>query len=97
MRSDLNFGTSNVDRLPRTCMSRLMTDGSPIMIKLGESGYHPCKGDLDPDDYNKSHGITPAQVAAMEAGSMFGWEIPGADPDNELNQRYTDFPYKDQG
>jgi hypothetical protein len=27
------------------------------------------------------YGVTPNQRAAMEMGSMFGWESPGADPD----------------
>lgn len=31
---------------------------------------------------NQRNGVTPQQAEAMEIGSMFGWEIPGADPDN---------------
>jgi len=25
--------------------------------------------------------ITPAQIEAMQVGAMFGWHVPGADPD----------------
>jgi len=38
--------------------------------------------ELVAEDLNKDLGVTPAQQQAMETGSMFGWEVPGADPDN---------------
>lgn len=32
-------------------------------------------------DYNNQRlGVTLAQRKAMEAGAMFGWDVPGADP-----------------
>lgn len=81
-----------MNNLPEMCMSLLHGTGEPIIIKRGKSGYYPYHG--DPDDFNKSAGVTPAQVAAMEVGSMFGWHVPGADPDSEFNAKLTDFPYK---
>lgn len=33
-------------------------------------------------DMNSRAGVTPEQAEAMQIGSMFGWEVPGADPDN---------------
>lgn len=32
-------------------------------------------------EMNKRAGVTPEQAEAMQIGSMFGWEVPGADPD----------------
>jgi hypothetical protein len=33
-------------------------------------------------EYNEKLGVTKAQSEAMKAGSMFGFEVPGADPKN---------------
>ncbi len=59
------------------------------IIKIGETGYY--KTDWPVKDYkqaqemaaerNRRAGITPAQAAAAEIGSMMGWDVPGADPD----------------
>lgn len=54
-----------------------------ILIKHGESGYHPTEGygarsEELVDLFNARMGITPAERAAMEFGSVFGWDIPGA-------------------
>ena len=35
---------------------------------------------------NEANGVTRAQEAAMVAGSMFGWQVPGADPKNYDDQ-----------
>lgn len=66
--------------LPEYCYSRLPTTGEPILIKRGSTGYWPAHTRIEPESLNA--GLTAAQVAAMEAGSHFGFDIPGADPLN---------------
>lgn len=36
------------------------------------------------DQWNEEIGVTPAMREAMEIGSMFGWEVPGANVNNYL-------------
>ncbi len=78
--------------LPDTCYSTLPSSGELIMLKRGESGYYPP--DFNPikllehwgtgrqaaNALNARAGITRAQEEAMVAGSMFGWNMPGANP-----------------
>lgn len=64
--------------LPLICASRDLVTGDAIAIKRGESGYYPFVNRIDPNAYNQLRGITPAQREAMVAGSMFGWDVPGA-------------------
>lgn len=76
-------------KLPDTCLTVSDLDGSLILIKNGEQGYYPSSWSTnDPeqnrciaDSYNQKLGITPEQEKAMSVGSMFGWNVPGADPD----------------
>lgn len=59
------------------------------MVKRFESGYFPTTYDeLDPehakalvDHINRKLGVTPLQAECMHTGSLFGWDVPGADPD----------------
>ena len=69
-------------KLPDMCAARLPNDKSPILIRRGVAGYWPApRPDMDVDAFNARKGVTPAQVMAMQIGSMFGWDAPGADPD----------------
>ncbi len=70
-----------IEKLPELCMSRLPSDGSPVLIRRGEDGYRPWHA-YDPDHFNQTLKVTPAQREAMIAGSMFGWDCPGANPEN---------------
>ncbi len=76
--------------LPVQCQSILPSTGEIILIDRGENGYRslhlpnktPEENRQAVDDYNRKQGITRAQEAAMSAGSMFGWDVPAADPAN---------------
>jgi hypothetical protein len=79
-------------RLPIACATRLPTNNKPILIKAGVKGYFPAPTpDFDPDTYNRDMGVTPAQLRAMEIGSIFGFEVPGANPEyhEKLNDKET--------
>lgn len=74
--------------LPEKCFSILPSSGEIIIIKRGEKGYFPCSYGSDSPGHNlrtvnhlnEQMGVTPQQRAAMDAGSMFGWTVPAADP-----------------
>ena len=76
--------------LPERCYAVLPSGDEIITIKHGEDGYfHTGKYGHDRahaqaivDEYNEQINVTKAQAAAMLAGSMFGWEVPAADPKN---------------
>ena len=86
------------NELPETCFSILPSSGQLIIIRCGERGYYPSGWDTGNREENReiasSHnvrrGITDIQEAAMLAGSMFGWNTPGANPQWYLdNARYV--------
>ncbi len=61
-----------------------------MILKRGETGY--CKTDIPYaskdeakaliSEYNRKLGVSKGQEEAMRAGSMFGFQVPGADPKN---------------
>lgn len=76
--------------LPERCYSVLPGSGELVIIKKGESGYYRTDIDMGikeenqavADEYNAKLGISKAQEQAMSAGSMFGFQVPAADPQN---------------
>lgn len=80
---------SNFEKLPETCFSVCEYTGKLTVIKRGENGYHNSvldTGDVEKNrkvaiQKNLQHGVSGAQRYAMEAGSIFGWGVPAADPD----------------
>ncbi|MBR3381010.1 MAG: hypothetical protein IKG72_13050 [Bacillus sp. (in: Bacteria)] len=82
-----------MSNLPECCYSINQTENplTLIVIKKGESGYYrtdypnaanPEAAKEWRDEMNDRLGVTKAQRAAMEVGSMLGWDVPGANPDN---------------
>lgn len=76
--------------LPELCYSVLNLTGEVIIIKRDENGYYrTCCGSNDKsenmklkDYYNDRLGVTQVQEECMKIGSMFGWDVPGANPNN---------------
>lgn len=58
-----------------------------IGIRRGESGYHRIFTSRTAAQLNAMYGVTEAQRIAMQNGSLFGWEVPGAFPDHSLVQQ----------
>ncbi len=82
------FAPKLAEGLPELCFSTLLTSGDLICIKRGETGYYPSEWDTGDkewnvelaDELNERLGVTMWQRKAMEVGSMCGWDVPGADP-----------------
>jgi hypothetical protein len=87
----------NIMALPDRCYSVLQMDGSLIMILAGENCYRPVAEEFAyakrsqyclknneelADKLNEILGVTRKQREAMDNGSMFGWEVPGANVEN---------------
>lgn len=71
--------------LPLYCYGYLPTTREEIRIDFATSGYTPYRKQGNgraANEMNRELGITPAQAEAMKVGSMFGWDVPGADPRN---------------
>lgn len=76
--------TQALNRLPDVAAATLPSTGELILIRKGETGYYPLRdsGRMTAEEWNRAAGVTKAQAEAMMAGSMFGFHVPGADPDN---------------
>ena len=76
--------------LPEQCYGTLLETGKIVIYKRGETGYYKTdipyttKEDARAlvDEHNARGGVSKAQEAAMAAGSMFGFDVPAADPAN---------------
>ena len=86
------------NELPDFCFSTIPSTGQLIILKKGERGYYASEWDTGNREenqniaqaHNRRRGISDIQEAAMSAGSMFGWSLPGADPQWYLdNAKYV--------
>ncbi len=71
--------------LPTFCYNSLSPTKEIIRLDIGTSGYTPCgriERDSQVDELNQAIGVSRAQAEAMKCGTMFGWDVPGADPKN---------------
>ncbi len=92
--------------LPEQCYGVLPNTGEFIIVKKGESGYYRTDISMGSkeenralaDEYNGKLGVSKAQAAAMLVGSMFGWQVPGADPKNyDENGKLARTRHRDRG
>jgi hypothetical protein len=71
-------------QLPEMCFVKNDETGETVMVRAQVRGYfsaHKYVGkNADVDDLNQRIGVTKRQAAAMKVGSMFGFHVPGADP-----------------
>ena len=73
--------------LPEFCCCLLPSTEMPVLVRYGERSYVPLEV-REPGErveetagrLNGQLGVTKQQQAAMLWGSMFGWDIPAADP-----------------
>lgn len=83
----------NLQKLPEMC-AQMHSYNSTVIIKRSVMGYFPAPALMEHPGstaqsglttaekiqaFNEAHGATKRHVATMEAGSIFGWEIPAAD------------------
>jgi hypothetical protein len=82
-----NLFNANMAKLPEMCWTTVPSSNEVVIVKRGEIGYFPQREDVlhyeahMVDALNERLGVTKEQELAMKSGSMFGWDIPGADPD----------------
>lgn len=84
-----------MSNLPERCHAILLSSGALIEIRRGEHGYYPLRRDgmlirgeeaiAIRDEMNAAESVTVSVRMAMEHGSMFGWDTPGADPNHPFN------------
>lgn len=72
--------------LPSRCYAMHPSDNTLIVLQRGMPGFLTIAPTIrtsqdSVDKLNNDLGVTKAQAQAMLTGSMFGWNVPGADPE----------------
>lgn len=75
--------TTMKNNLPEFSFAHSDLNGVTMKIIRGEMGFHHDENALgySADELNFYEGITKEQAKAMEVGALWGWDVPGADPD----------------
>ena len=73
-----------MNNLPEICFAMNDVNNKVVILKKGILGYfnYDNVSNSSVDELNDSIGVIKTQVAAMKEGSMFGWDVPGANPEN---------------
>ena len=79
---------ANLQKLPEVCAVYHPETNLPVVIRRGVMGFHELvqPAGFSVEKFNAINGVSSAQQAAMLAGSIFGWDCPGADVDNPIHQ-----------
>lgn len=85
----LKAAAEAAEELPEYCYALNPSNPRHVtIVKRGERGFW-AYAELAADGarrmvdrLNKALGVSPAQREAMQAGSMFGWHVPGARPEH---------------
>lgn len=79
------YSPIGIAKLPERAAALHPVSGDVVIIERGENAYRPITktglGAVSAKEFNERNNVTPQQAAAMLAGSMFGYDVPGADPD----------------
>lgn len=78
--------SANLAKMPPMCYAVHFATGDTVVLIKGERGYrdpgYGVQGEDVVNGLNAEMGVSRQQRAAMEAGSVLGYHMPGADPDN---------------
>lgn len=81
---------SNIQKLPEMCYYTSSVSGEIVRLFRGVMGYQETRLPITDKEearkmaqsFNEKLGVSKAQAEAMYCGSLFGFHVPGADPDN---------------
>lgn len=77
--------------LPKYAFVQSHVSGETMMIVRGEKGFQFDKNvaKFTAEELNTIRGVKPEEVKAMEVGALFGWDVPGADPEyHKTEEKY---------
>lgn len=73
---------STLSLLPGIAFASLPATGQTIAIRSGAPAYYRVASTKTVDELNAMYGVDKAQVRAMLAGVLIGWDTPLANPEN---------------
>ena len=79
-----------MDGLPSWCFAKRYDNKTLVIVTHRVSGFYPLPCHIDSDslnEYNEAIGVTKRQAQCMQIGSMFGWDVPGADLEHAIHTR----------
>ena len=77
---------STLSLLPGIAFAHLPTKGETIAIRSGAPAFYRVATTKTADELNAMYGVGKAQVRAMLAGVLLGWDTPLANPENYTAQ-----------